>query len=360
MNVIVDWWNRRFSDPQLVLLVLVLLAALLVVIFLGDMLAPAIAAVIIAFLLDGPTGRLRRAGVANTLAVTIVFVVFVAIAFVTFVLFLPLIVEQMTQLVSLLPSMVARLQEALLKLPEQYPEMVDQKAISDLIDGLRAELLDLGQRAVEFSVSGLTGLVTVVVYAILVPLMVFFFLKDKRRILHWLGGFLPAKRKLVDQVWDEAVARTGDYARGKVYEIIIVGVVSWAVYTAIGLEFAGLLAVMTGLSVIVPYIGAAVVTFPVAFVAFFQWGITSDFFVAVIAYLVLQALDGNLLAPLLFSEVVKLHPNAIILAILIFGGIWGFWGVFFAIPLATLAHAVVKAWKDHAEKLPEEGVSQEV
>jgi putative permease len=59
---------------------------------------------------------------------------------------------------------------------------------------------------------------------------------------------------------------------------------------------------------------------------------------------VLQALDGYLLVPLLFSEVVNLHPVAIIIAILVFGGLWGFWGVFFAIPLATLVNAVLHAW----------------
>jgi len=63
-----------------------------------------------------------------------------------------------------------------------------------------------------------------------------------------------------------------------------------------------------------------------------------------IAYAVIQALDGNLLVPLMFSEVVNLHPVAIILAILIFGGLWGFWGIFFAIPLATLVKAVINAW----------------
>ena len=62
------------------------------------------------------------------------------------------------------------------------------------------------------------------------------------------------------------------------------------------------------------------------------------------AYLVIQALDGNVLVPLLFSEVVNLHPVAIIVAILVFGGVWGFWGVFFAIPLATLVNAIVRAW----------------
>jgi putative permease len=63
-----------------------------------------------------------------------------------------------------------------------------------------------------------------------------------------------------------------------------------------------------------------------------------------VAYLVIQALDGNVLVPLLFGEVVNLHPIAIIVAILVFGGLWGFWGVFFAIPLATLVNAVLRAW----------------
>jgi putative permease len=62
------------------------------------------------------------------------------------------------------------------------------------------------------------------------------------------------------------------------------------------------------------------------------------------AYLIIQTLDGNVLVPVLFSEVVNLHPVAIIVAILVFGGIWGFWGVFFAIPLATLVQATLSAW----------------
>ena len=90
------------------------------------------------------------------------------------------------------------------------------------------------------------------------------------------------------------------------------------------------------------------VTIPVAAVAYFQWGLSSDFYWVIAAYLVIQALDGNALVPLLFSEVVNLHPIAIIVAILVFGGLWGFWGVFFAIPLATVVQAVLKAWPDRA------------
>jgi len=105
-----------------------------------------------------------------------------------------------------------------------------------------------------------------------------------------------------------------------------------------------LLAVAVGLSVIIPYVGAAVVTLPVVLIAWFQFGASSDFWWVVGSYLLIQTLDGNVLVPLLFSEVVNLHPVAIIVAVLVFGGLWGFWGVFFAIPLATVVQAIITAW----------------
>jgi putative permease len=111
-----------------------------------------------------------------------------------------------------------------------------------------------------------------------------------------------------------------------------------------GLNYAMLLGLSVGLSVIIPYIGAVVVTIPVALIAYFQWGFTAEFGWLMLAYGIIQAIDGNVLVPLIFSEAVNLHPVAIIVAVLVFGGLWGFWGVFFAIPLATLVQAVLVAW----------------
>jgi putative permease len=110
------------------------------------------------------------------------------------------------------------------------------------------------------------------------------------------------------------------------------------------LNYSMLLAVLVGLSVIIPFIGAAVVSVPVAMIAYFQWGWSSEFAYLLLVYGIIQALDGNLLVPLLFSEAVNLHPIAIIMSVLVFGGLWGLWGVFFAIPLATLVKAVLDAW----------------
>jgi len=123
--------------------------------------------------------------------------------------------------------------------------------------------------------------------------------------------------------------------------------VSYAAFYTLGLNYSMLLGLVVGLSVIVPYIGASVVTVPVLLIAWFQWGWTSQFAWVAGAYFVIQALDGIVLVPLLFSEVVDLHPVGIIVAILVFGGLWGFWGVFFAIPLATLVQAILSAWPRH-------------
>jgi putative permease len=81
----------------------------------------------------------------------------------------------------------------------------------------------------------------------------------------------------------------------------------------------------------------------VLLVGFVQWGWGTDFAYLFVTYMVIQALDGNVLVPLLFSEAVNLHPIAIILAVLFFGGIWGLWGVFFANPLATLDKALINS-----------------
>jgi putative permease len=110
------------------------------------------------------------------------------------------------------------------------------------------------------------------------------------------------------------------------------------------MEYSLLLGALTGLSVVIPYVGAVMAIVPLTLVAYFQWGVSPQFAYPVAAYLIIHALDGYVLAPLLFSEVVDLHPVAIIIAILFFGGLWGVWGVFFAIPLATVIQAVLRAW----------------
>ena len=240
--------------------------------------------------------------------------------------------------------MIGQGQELLMQLPEKFPSLVNEVQVQEISTYIRGELISFGQVLITKPLASVVGLIAILVYLILVPLLVFFLLKDKQMILKWLEDFLPGDRDLTNEVWFEVNQKIASYVRGKFAEILIVFSVTLITFKYLGLNYAMLLAVLVGLSVIIPYVGAAVITIPVMFVAYAQWGISGEFAYVLIAYAVIQFLDGNILVPLLFSEVVNLHPVAIIAAVLFFGGLWGIWGVFFAIPLATLINAVINAW----------------
>ena len=343
-NFINTWYKRYFTDPQASLLVILLAFGLIIFVTMGKMLAPLLAALIIAYLLEGAVSKLQIRDISRFSSVNIVYSLFlVLMAFILFGL-MPLLSKQVSQFFQEVPEMIRNVQGLLLRLPEQYPELVSQEYVLELNENIRDNLSELGQNVLSFSLASVPAVITILVYLILVPLMIFFFLKDKKIVMEWVTNFLPKERQLVNEVWVEMDAQIGNYVRGKFNEILIVGAASYIAFVILGLNYAFLLAMIVGLSVLIPYIGAAIVTLPVALVGYFQWGLSSDFTWLMISYFVIQFLDGNVLVPILFSEAVNLHPLAIIVAILVFGGLWGFWGVFFAIPLATLVKALINVW----------------
>ena len=344
MELLRDWFKRSFSDPQVVILGVFLLVFFAVIFGLGTWLAPMFASIVIAYLLEAIVIRLQRLGMPRMVAVIIVFLLFLALLF--FLLFglVPLVSAQLTQLVQQFPNYITQGQELLKQLPESYPDLISAEQVDIVIAQLGQEVAQLGQHLLGWSLASVASVIGLVIYLVLVPVLVFFFLKDKDLMVGWITDRMPKDRSLVNRVWVESELQIANYVRGKVVEIIIVGGVTYVTFTLLGLQYAALLSTLVGVSVLVPYIGAAVVTIPIALIAFFQFGWGWDFGQVMIAYAIIQALDGNLLVPLLFSEVVNLHPVAIILAILVFGGLWGFWGIFFAIPLATFVKAVINAW----------------
>ena len=350
-NFINTWYKRYFTDPQASLLVILLTLGLIILVTMGKMLAPLLAALIIAYLLEGAVSKLQIKDISRFSSVNIVYSLF--LVFMAFILFglMPLLSKQVSQFFQEVPEMIRNIQGLLLRLPEQYPELISEEYVWELNANIRDSFSELGQSVLSFSLASMPAVITILVYLILVPLMIFFFLKDKKVVMEWVTNFLPKERRLVNEVWVEMDAQIGNYVRGKFNEILIVGGASYIAFVVLGLNYAFLLAMIVGLSVLIPYIGAEIVTLPIALVGYFQWGLNSDynFTWLMVSYFIIQFLDGNVLVPILFSEAVNLHPLAIIVAILVFGGLWGFWGVFFAIPLATLVKALINVWPINEE-----------
>lgn len=353
IKIVKNWLHRYFSDEEALILFLLLAVMLVIVLAFGGTLGPVFVGLVLAFLMQGLVVQLEKYRVPHLLAVSVVFILFLGLLFTFIFVLLPLIWNQLSNLFAELPRMLNDGQELLLGLPEKYPQFISETQIREWIKQAGAEIGQLGQWVVSYSLSTIPNLVAIIIYLVLVPILVFFFLKDRVAIIAWFSSLLPKERKLMNQIWLEMNEQIANYIRGKVIEIVLVGAVTYMAFSFWGLNYAALLAILVGLSVIVPYIGAAVVTIPVAMISAFQWGWSSDFFYLMLIYGIIQALDGNLLVPYLFSEVNNLHPVAIIIAVLFFGGLWGLWGVFFAIPLATLIKAILNAWPKPEKEMPE-------
>jgi putative permease len=346
-EVIKGWIHRFLSEEDAVLLAVLLIGFAIVILTMGSILAPLLTGIVLAYVMQGIIKVMERYNLPNGLAVVSTFLLFLG-GFVGLLFFvIPRVWRQMRNLFTELPDMVSQTQIMLQDLPNEYPTLISENQMKSWGEMLSAEAGDIGQWLLSFSISQLPVLVAVAVYMVLVPILVFFILKDKDSILEWCKSFLPANRPLISRISAEMDIQMANYIRGKVVEIIIVGMATYLFFVIFQLNYAALLGFLVGLSVIVPYLGIVVVTLPVVIIAYLQFGWTQEFFFLMGWYTVIQGLDGFVLVPLLFSEAVNLHPIAIITAVLVFGSWWGLWGVFFAIPLATLIKIVMKSWPNN-------------
>lgn len=344
------WYRKNFSDPNAVTLALVVALVGFLFAWFGKLLTPVLVAAVFAFLLEWPVKKVSNLGVNRNISTSIVIMGFVGFMLTVFVLAIPVIWQQSIALIKELPDMMAEVKQYIHALPEQYPNL-DPQLINNVMANVDGKFLQFLESSLETAMASLNDIVAILIYLILVPLMVFFMLKDKATLIAGFDLMIPAERTLITQVTKEMNQQIINYIRGKMIELFIVGGSTYIAFAVMGLRYAAVLGLMVGLSVLIPYIGAAVVTIPVLGVALFQFGLSPEFYYVMIAYGVIQALDGNVLVPLLFSEAVDLNPVYIIIAVLFFGGLWGFWGVFFAIPLASLVKALINAWR--VKKLPE-------
>ena len=343
-QVFKKWQEQYFNNEETVLLALMLVVLLVVATTLGAVLGPVFTAMILAFLLQGLVNSLSRRGVSLGLAITIAFTLFFVGFVSVLVVLIPIVGRQTSLFIGELPNMLGRIRDLLVSLPDKYAEYVSPEQFQIIVARASEEVAGLAEQILSLSISSFPGLFGILLYLFLVPMLVFFMLKDKDILIGFVTKLLPRERSVMTTIWTEMDIQFANYVRGKAIEILIVGATSYVAFLILGLNYAALLALLVGLSVLIPYIGATAVTLPVLLVGYMQWGYSAEFFWLFVVYGFIQFLDGNLLVPLLFSEVVNLHPVAIIVAVLFFGGIWGFWGVFFAIPLATLVKAIYNAW----------------
>ncbi len=344
-QMLATWYRARFSDPQRITLVAIILFLFCIIYFFSNLLMPLLIAIVFAYLLEWPTAFLhQKCKIPRVLSVVIVLGVFLVSSIMVLSSLAPALWNQTSNFLQDLPTIFNNLNNWVQKLPENYPDLVNERMIGDISFSLQTKIVGFGNSILNFSINSIASLVTIGIYSFLVPFMTFFLLKDKDIFLQFFSKIMPENIHLTAGVWREMKMQIANYIRGKVIEIIIVSIATYAILLVFGLKYPLLFSVLTGLSALIPYVGAVLVTIPIVIVAIVQFGVDNHFYYLMLAYVICQLIDGNVVVPLLFSDAVNLHPLIIIVSVIIFGGLWGFWGVFFAIPLATLIKAVFNAF----------------
>jgi len=337
-------FKKIFSNEETIIFSFALLIFFIVISFFGSVLTPFIISIIVAYLLVGMQKKIQSYNISEKVSLVITFSIFIVTGATLVIWLVPLLYSQLQAFVLDVPNLINNFRDFISELPSKFPDLVSSDQITIFFQAVSEEISAIAQNIVKTSISSIQSAITVLLYIILFPILVYFFLFDRKNIIDGCLKVIPGRRKMLTSIWAEMDIQLSNYVRGKTIEIFIVGIAAAIIFSSLGLRYSALLSVLVGLSVIIPYVGAFLVTIPVVVVGLIQFGLGTEFTILISLYLLLQALDGNLLVPIIFSETVKLHPVIIILAVFIFGSMFGFWGVFFSIPIATFIKAVWNAW----------------
>ena len=341
INFLKNFFDKYFYDDEQYAALLILSIGIVILYFLGGIIAPVLVSILIAYILNGLMSFMEEKGNSRILALSVTLVVF-GLFYLSIFLFLPFLSRQILLLVSDIPQIFDSVNLFLSNQLAGYQLQSNQ--LDEVVINAFSYIPTLFQNALLQLNSGFSAVMNALLYLIIVPFLVFFLLKDRDIFINYAKILLPKKKNLLTKIWNDLNMQLYGYLRGKGLEMIIVALVTGFVFYLQEVNYSIILAILVGLSVLVPYVGAILVTIPVVLIGLFQWGLDSNFYIFITSYLIIQALDGNVLMPLLLGREVNLHPVVIITAVLIFGGIWGFWGLLLAIPIATFLRAILVAW----------------
>ena len=334
--------NYFYEEEQFAALFILIIAAVLLY-FIGSTITPVFVSILVAYLLNGVMNFFEEKNYSKKISFYFTFTIF--LAFYLFILLsLPYVTGQIASLINELPAIVAFVESLFNDLMIRYPNFFTTEQVEEIFASSASLIPSIAEQVLIQLNTSFSAIMNALIFLILTPILVFFFLKDKSEMLSYLTFFLPNKRSLLSKIWSDLNIQLFGYVRGKALEMLIVGSITSIAFLILEVNYSVILGILVGMSVLIPLFGAILVTIPVVAIGLFQWGLDTSFYIFLFVYFMIQILDGNVLFPLLMGNEVNLHPVLIILSILVFGGIWGFWGLLLAVPIATLIRAVFKVW----------------
>jgi predicted PurR-regulated permease PerM len=309
---------------------------LLLLWLLGDVLLPFIVGGAIAYFLDPVADRLERAGLSRVAATSVISLVALLAVVLLVLAVIPSLVSQLTSLINSAPEMARRTQAFLI---ERFPDLADstsvmRKALQDI--GLAIQ--ERGGQLASGILSSAIGLVSIVVFIVVVPVVAFYLLLDWDRMVARIDAMLPLDHApTIRRLAGEIDAVLAGFVRGQLSVCLLLGT-----YYVIGLMLAGLqyglvVGAIAGAITFIPYVGSLVGGVLAIGLALFQfWGDWTSIAVVAAVFASGQFIEGNILTPKLVGKSVGLHPVWLLFALSAFGSAFGFVGMLVAVPVAAM------------------------
>jgi predicted PurR-regulated permease PerM len=308
---------------------------------------PFLAAMVVSYLLQPLVERLVARKVPRGAAILIIYFGFAVLLAALVVKMIPIASRQFTQLADHLPQMIAQADQWLDGIAARKRYLPDALRV-----GVEHALAQLQRNATQYAanfVDFLTGTVSAVFVAFVVPFLVFYMLKDAKAIGRGIVHLFPKPyRSEVREILAGIDETLGGYIRGQLLVMTAVGVLTYAGYLVIGLPYALLLAIFLFLMDIVPYIGPFLGAAPALILGF---SISPMMALKVlIVNIIVQQCEGNLISPAIMGRTLHLHPMAIVAAILVGGQIGGMLGLICAVPVLAVAKVVYTHVRDYRSR----------
>ena len=303
--------------------------------YLGSVLLPFLVGGAVAYFLDPVADRLERAGIGRATATTLITLTGFLVVTLLVLAVIPVLIQQLTALINAAPAIAARF-EAFLR--EAFPEMTDttsviRQSLSQIASAIQAK----GGALAQGLVNSVLSVVGWLVFIVVVPVVAFYLLMDWDHMIARIDELLPRDHApVIRQLAREIDVVLAGFVRGQISVCLVMGVFYAAGLMAAGLQFGLIVGAIAGVITIIPYVGALIGgTLAIGLALYQFWGEWLQIgFVAAIFGLG-QFLEGNVITPRLVGKSVGLHPVWLMLALSIFGAIFGFAGLLIAVPLAA-------------------------
>mgnify|MGYP001566821080 FL=1 len=335
--------TRNIFFLKEIIFVLLLTTSLITIIY-SSFLFPIVISIIISYLLGKVIDFLEKFKIPRKILFLIIYFSFLTTFLLLLLILFPLVFKQLIGLFNDLPFIIQKIKITTTKLIEKHPYLFSIEQTNLIFSNIISYLQTIGKTIISASIISIAIIIKWIIYILIIPIIVFFLLKDYIIILKYLEKIIPKYSKYIKEIWIKTDEQISNYTIGKIIESIIIMIANYILFKNYDLIYSDLLSFIIGISVAIPYIGTIIVSIPLLLISFVQLGTSNDLLYLLSIYTIIQFIDGNILVPILFSEVVNLHPISIMLSIIIFGTTLGLYGVFFAIPLAIFIKAIINLY----------------